>query len=232
MLNRSVDLFPIVAKGKRTYQRAGQRTCRAEPEGKCRSPAYRPPGGDKHGQKVPERSGCQHHANGITVDVTTSIGPVDFSSPFDVAIRRDPAHFCGLKSLPFLHESSLLVCSRAYLRNRPLISPDNLRGHIKIEIRAREDLWKSWHSHFPDDQHDDTQTLTLDHTFAAIQAAEDGLGIVVIPWLFCARHLASGRLVSPFADRLISTGVYSLLLRDREDEAVKKFASWLSAFNL
>jgi LysR family transcriptional regulator, glycine cleavage system transcriptional activator len=168
----------------------------------------------------------------LTVDVTTSIGPVNFSSPFDVAIRRDPAHFCGLKSLPFLHESSLLVCSRAYLRNRPLISPDNLRGHIKIEIRAREDLWKSWHSHFPDDQHDDTQTLTLDHTFAAIQAAEDGLGIVVIPWLFCARHLASGRLVSPFADRLISTGVYSLLLRDREDEAVKKFASWLSAFNL
>ncbi len=163
----------------------------------------------------------------LTIDVTTRTGPVDFSSPFDVAIRRDPAHFCGLKSMPFLNESSLLVCSKAYLQSRPLTSPDRLEGHIKIQIRAREDLWQSWHRHFADDHKEGGETLTLDHTFAAIQAAEDGLGLVVIPRLFCAKHLETGRLVTPFADQLINTGVYSLLLRDRKDEAVQQFARWL-----
>lgn len=167
---------------------------------------------------------------GLTVDVTTSIGPVNFNSQFDAVIRRDPVHFSGLESIPFLKESSLLVCSKDYLRSKPLESPDTLKGHIKIHIRAREDLWKSWHSHFPESYDNETQTITLDHTFAAIQAAEDGLGLVVMPYLFCAKQLDSGRLVSPFPGNLINTGVYSLLWRDRNDESVRNFSDWLCSF--
>lgn len=179
---------------------------------------------------MPRLSGLNELHPDLTVDVTTSIGPVNFDTPFDIAIRRDPAHFSGLKSIPFLKEFSLLVCSADYLRRRPLVSPDRLEGHVKIQIRAREDLWKSWHAQFPNDGDDDTQTITLDHTFAAIQAAEDGLGLVVIPHLFCARHLESGRLISPFNEQRISTGEYYLLWRDRNDEAVKTFLHWLRSF--
>lgn len=163
----------------------------------------------------------------LTVDVTTSIGPVNVDSPFDIAIRRDPAHFSGLNAVPFLKESSVLVCSETYLKNKPLISPDRLEGHVKIHIRAREDLWKSWNKQCPDDAGDGVQTITLDHTFAAIQAAEDGLGLVVVPHVFCAKHLESGRLISPFNNQSIRTGEYYLLWRDRHDEAVRKFLDWL-----
>ncbi|MDA8514277.1 MULTISPECIES: LysR substrate-binding domain-containing protein [unclassified Citrobacter] len=168
----------------------------------------------------------------LTVDVTTSIGPVSFASPFDIAIRRDPAHFSGLKPVPFLRESSLLVCSQQYLHSRPLVSPDQLGDHIKIQIRARNDLWKRWHSHFPNDHHESNQIITLDHTFAAMQAAEDGLGLVVMPYLFCEKHLKTGRLVAPFGDLTIDTGTYSLLWNDRQDEAVRKFTHWLQSFEL
>ncbi len=160
---------------------------------------------------------------GIAVDITTSTGAVDRNTPFDVAIRRDPAHFSGLKAIPFLQEDSLLVCSQSYLRAMPVSAPDKLGEHTAIRIRAREDLWHSWLNTYP-------TALTLDHTFAAIQAAEDGLGLAVVPYLFCAKHLSSGRLVSPFPALTIRTGVYSLLLRDRDDEVVRKFAAWLQTF--
>lgn len=176
---------------------------------------------------MPKLSGLNEMRPELTVDVTTSIGPVNFDSAFDIAIRRDPAHFCGMSSISFLKEFSVLVCSEDYLRSRPLTAPDKLAGHVKIQIRAREDLWKSWHKMFPNDASEKIQTITLDHTFAAIQAAEDGLGLAVIPQVFCTRHLESGRLVSPFNIQRISTGEYYLLWRDRNDLAVKKFTDWL-----
>ncbi|QJU40121.1 LysR substrate-binding domain-containing protein [Serratia marcescens] len=167
---------------------------------------------------------------GIAVDITTSTGAVDRNTPFDVAIRRDPAHFSGLKAIPFLQEDSLLVCSQSYLRAMPVSAPDKLGEHTAIRIRAREDLWHSWLNTYPTALDASPPPLTLDHTFAAIQAAEDGLGLAVVPYLFCAKQLSSGRLVSPFPALTIRTGVYSLLLRDRDDEVVRKFAAWLRTY--
>ena len=31
----------------------------------------------------------------VAIDITTSTGAVDRNTPFDLAIRRDPAHFSG-----------------------------------------------------------------------------------------------------------------------------------------
>lgn len=166
----------------------------------------------------------------VAIDITTATGAVDRNMPFDLAIRRDPAHFSGLKAIPFLQEDSLLVCSQSYLRTMPISAPDNLAGHTAIRIRAREDLWHSWLNTYPTALDASPPPLTLDHTFAAIQAAEDGLGLAVVPYLFCAKHLSSGRLVSPFPALTIRTGVYSLLLRDRDDEVVSQFAAWLQTF--
>ncbi|WP_439959327.1 LysR substrate-binding domain-containing protein [Serratia marcescens] len=135
-----------------------------------------------------------------------------------------------MKAIPFLQEDSLLVCSQSYLHAMPVIAPGNLAGHTAIRIRAREDLWRSWLNAYPTALDASPPPLTLDHTFAAIQAAEDGLGLAVVPYLFCAKHLAAGRLVSPFPTLTIRTGVYSLLLRDRDDEVVRKFAVWLQSF--
>lgn len=176
---------------------------------------------------MPRLAGLNEVHPDLTVDVTTSIGPVKFDSAFDVAIRRDPAHFSGMNTVPFLQESSVLVCSKNYLKDKPLTSPDSLEKHVKIQIRAREDLWESWGARFPGERSADIRTITLDHTFAAIQAAEDGLGLVVIPQLFCAKHLQSGRLITPFKDLSIKTGEYYLLWRDRHDETVRNFQNWL-----
>ncbi|EIQ80432.1 hypothetical protein SF123566_8166 [Shigella flexneri 1235-66] len=53
-----------------------------------------------------------------------------------------------------------------------------------------------------------------------------------MPYLFCEKHLKTGRLVAPFGDLTIDTGTYSLLWNDRQDEAVRKFTHWLQSFEL
>lgn len=179
---------------------------------------------------MPKLAAFNERHPGVAIDITTGIGAVDRNTPFDVAIRRDPAHFSGLKAIPFLQEDSLLVCSQSYLHARPVIAPDTLGEHTAIRIRAREDLWRSWLNAYPTALDASPPPLTLDHTFAAIQAAEDGLGLAVVPYLFCAKHLSSGRLVSPFPALTIRTGVYSLLLRDRDDDVVRTFAAWLRTY--
>ncbi|MGY5958897.1 LysR substrate-binding domain-containing protein [Kosakonia sp. BK9b] len=166
----------------------------------------------------------------ISVEVTTGMGAVNRSALFDVAIRRDPAHFTGLKAIPFLQEHSVLVCSQAYLQQHAVRAADDLRGHTMIHIRAREDLWQYWLDAHRVRLDPDVQPITLDQTFAAIQAAEDGLGLAVIPHLFCARHLAAGRLVSPFPQQKIKTGNYFLLPGERDDDTVRTFIDWLTCY--
>ena len=61
----------------------------------------------------------------VAIDITTSTGAVDRNTPFDLAIRRDPAHFSGLKAIPFCRKS-LLVCSQSYLRAMPVSAPGTL----------------------------------------------------------------------------------------------------------
>lgn len=166
----------------------------------------------------------------LAVDVTTSMGPVNRNGRFDVAIRRDPAHFSGLHAVPFLREESVLVCSKSYLQTRPVIAPDRAEGHTTIHIRARSDLWLQWQAAWGTTLDGTVPPLTLDHTFAAIQAAEDGLGLAVIPLLFCARHLATGRLVSPFPELRVETGVYALLHHEEPDENIARFIAWLEHY--
>ncbi|EPV5050293.1 LysR substrate-binding domain-containing protein [Cronobacter malonaticus] len=163
----------------------------------------------------------------ITVSVTTSTDVINRRSAFDVAIRRDTAHFGGLTAQPFLEEQSVLVCSTDYLQDAALERPAELGGHTLIHIRAREDLWPKWYSHYGIDSDLNTRTLWLDHTFAAIQAAEDGLGLAFIPSIFCEKRLAEGRLVAPFSKERLKTGVYSVLKRSTDNGIADNFISWL-----
>ena len=50
----------------------------------------------------------------VAIDITTSTGAVDRNTPFDLAIRRDPAHFSGLKAIPFCRKRA--AHARPYLR--------------------------------------------------------------------------------------------------------------------
>lgn len=147
------------------------------------------------------------------VSLRTSIGPVDLSQEFDLAIRRDPAHFAGLSAMPLVTELCLPVCSPAFARRHPLARPGDVTSVTTIHIRVRDDLWPAWwraHQVVPAAHADQ---LVVDQTFFAIQAAEDGLGLAAVPRLLVERQLATGRLVAPLGERTAVSGAYFLLER-------------------
>lgn len=166
---------------------------------------------------------------GIEVDLRTATGPVDNRQPFDLAIRRDPAHFAGLAADVLMTEISLPVCSADFARRHALAAKADLRRVLVLHIRARADLWPSWC------RAKDLAPAALgprqevDHTFVAMQAAEDGLGLALVPLIFARRLLESGRLTCPLADAEAVTGTYSLLRPAAPSKAeAETFARWLA----
>lgn len=165
---------------------------------------------------------------GIEVSLRTSMGPVDLSSRFDLAIRRDPTHFSGLRPTRLMHEECLLVGSPALLGRARIKRPRDLTRFTAIHIRAREDLWPTWTVAQGLLDSDFAEKLVVDQTFFAIQAAEDGLGVAVIPTLFVARQLGSGRLVAPLGhDRTVSGAYYLLEPQRRLSLETQRFRDWL-----
>ncbi|MCG5075062.1 LysR substrate-binding domain-containing protein [Paraburkholderia tagetis] len=176
----------------------------------------------------------------IRIESTTSVGPVDVAVPFDLAIRRDPRHFAGLAATAFMTEWSMPLCSREFAHKHGLISqeqspegspeksPEKMLRGPTIHIRAREDLWPTWTRHFGLAATAPSKRMTLDHTFAALQAAEDGIGAVVMPLLFARKQLSSGRLFAPFPEMLAESGKYYVLTRaDDETTSIKAVKAWL-----
>jgi LysR family glycine cleavage system transcriptional activator len=162
------------------------------------------------------------------VMVTTSIGPVDRSADFDCAIRRDPMHFSGLKATRLLMEYCAPVCSPSLKNLQRLHRPEDLVRFKAIYVRAREDLWPTWARFVGWDESKLRNRLTVDQTFFAIQAAEDGLGIAVVPLLFVQRQLKSGRLTVPLRLKPVVSGAYHLLEPLRKPRAkAQAFAGWL-----
>lgn len=170
----------------------------------------------------------QQRLPGAVLTLSTATGPVDVEGAFDIAIRRDPRHFSGLIAEEFMAEQSLLVCSLAFAERHKLTTPDRIRRCPTIHIRAREDLWPTWTQRFGLPAPSASKRLVLDHTFAAIHAAEDGLGLAVVPLLFAKKMLEAGRLVAPFPGMAAQSGHYYLLRRARGQSAlVTRVCKWL-----
>ncbi len=148
------------------------------------------------------------------ISLRTGLGAVDLSQDFDLAIRRDPAHFAGLAATPLVTERCLPVCSPAFARQHPITDVPDIARVTTIQIRAREDLWPAWCRAHRLPRTALTDPLVVDQTFFAIQAAEDGIGLAMAPALLVERQLATNRLVTPLGGRTAVSGTYFLLEHD------------------
>nr|WP_072125142.1 LysR substrate-binding domain-containing protein [Klebsiella variicola] len=170
---------------------------------------------------IPRLADFHHAFPHIHVNVVTSTGMVTSGS--DIAVRRDPAHFRGIEALPFLIEKSVLVCSPDYFHQQ-IMQPAN---NTLIHIRVRSDLWRKWSTESLRVPENVTRHLYLDHTFAAIQAAEDSLGIALVPQIFCEKHLTSGRLVMLNEFGTLISGTYFLVMQTNIKPGIQEFSEWL-----
>lgn len=165
----------------------------------------------------------------IQVQVRTTDGPINSAAPVDVFIRREEAELRGLPHQTFMVERSVLVGAPAFVASQ---TSHVARGEgwiysvPRIGMRSRTDLWPKWRA---------AQgiagrlepTVEYDNTVLSIQAAVQGLGVLVVPEVFVSAMLEARILVS-LVPEWIETGTYSYAVGRQQDSArTTAFTGWL-----
>jgi LysR family glycine cleavage system transcriptional activator len=176
---------------------------------------------------IPQLPAFRQRHPDIHVQVRTTDGPINPAAPVDVFLRRDAAELRGLPSRVFMAERSVLAAAPAFRSARASRSLRWLAGVPRIGTRSRQDLWPGWTRAHGLDPELLAPTLEFDNTVLAIQAALQGLGVLVVPEAFIAAMLDSGGLKLMHAAR-VETGTYSFAVgRKRASARVDAFTDWL-----
>jgi LysR family glycine cleavage system transcriptional activator len=168
----------------------------------------------------------------VLVSLVTAPETIDvFNSDVDLAIQyaeTAPAHCQAIELFP---ETIGPLASPEYLAaNGPVADPRELRGHRLIYCSCEPNEWLFWTTHSgAQGLHEAPHWLEVDTRAAAIQAGEQGLGVVMGRRPFADLALARGRLVQ-LLDHPISTGMRYFIVapsRSWSSRRVREFCSWL-----
>ncbi|MCD4486354.1 transcriptional regulator GcvA [Chromobacterium vaccinii] len=152
-------------------------------------------------------------------------------SPFDIAIRRGPGDWPGYIAKPFLKEWELPLCSPALLGKLPLNRPDDLITHTLLHADTRPTAWPRWLTLAGVPELKPASSMHFDKFSLALQAAIDGLGVVLGPMPMAQALIDAGRLVSPLPAPVVTVRDYCWVAprMSAEDAAVATFCRWLES---
>lgn len=147
---------------------------------------------------IPRLSGFQRAHPGIEVRMTTSLAPVIFDGGYDIAIRGAQAPLAAAVSEPFMTEIIRPVCHADLAEGERLRSPRDLAACTLIAYATQPYSWPEWleAAGVPDLR--PAGTLQFEQMYFALQAAAEGLGIVLVPAFLTTDDIAAGRLCAPF----------------------------------
>jgi LysR family glycine cleavage system transcriptional activator len=176
---------------------------------------------------IPRLPRFQLRAPGVEIRLTTSDEPLAPESGFDVAIRRGPGPWPGLRATHFLEESVTPVAAPSLLAKARLKSPRELASVTWLSADTRQDLWPEWLRAHAAASLKPQRSLRFDHYYLALQAAQDGLGVAMGSLTVLGEDLRAGRLAAPFPDLQVRARTYHALYHPRRSATVTKFVSWL-----
>jgi LysR family glycine cleavage system transcriptional activator len=152
---------------------------------------------------------------------------------FDAAIWYGSGCWPGVTTHPLGVEALFPVCSPQYLLRRPrLRRAEDLRAHTVVRTSAMllRDEWPLWLETAGLADLEFAEQVSCDHLATSVQAAIDGLGVVLGRSSVVERELRSGRLVEPFDVRATSPFAYHLVLPDHSAQTrkVQLFTAWMT----
>lgn len=135
----------------------------------------------------------------VEIRLTTSLAPVNFQEHgYDVAIRGAHAPLEGCSSLPFMTEMIAAVCHPDLLEGSALMKPEDVAKHTQISYATEPYSWRDWMTAVGQENVRPASTLKFEQMFFALQAAQEGLGIVLVPLFLAIDDILAGKLCAPF----------------------------------
>jgi LysR family glycine cleavage system transcriptional activator len=170
----------------------------------------------------------------IEARITASAAYANFTSDgVDVGIRLSPGAHPDLYVEKLSDEWLLPLCSPR-LRNgeHPLRSPQDLVHFplIQVDLPGLVPTWADWLRMADIDGIDSTRGLRLNVADHALDAASEGMGVVLAYKMVASRDIVLGRLVRPFGPEIPVPGraYYLVCARGQEKRApVKAFRDWV-----
>lgn len=148
---------------------------------------------------IPRLSGFQRREAEAEIKLTASIAPVNFQDRlYDLAIRGAHEPTLGVNSVPFMTEIIVPVCHVDLLENGRLQSPSDLGNHTLITYSTELVAWTDWLAGLGLTDLRVAGELQFEQMFFALQAALEGLGVVLVPLFLVADEIIAGRLCAPF----------------------------------
>jgi LysR family transcriptional regulator, glycine cleavage system transcriptional activator len=139
--------------------------------------------------------------------VTASTPAEQFRMEVD-AVISGPSRQPGWARNRFLGEAYLPLLSPNLMRERPLRASVDLTRHTLLHAATRREMWLRWlaAADLPELKPDREQIF--EHFYFAIQAALEGLGVIMGPVALVSDELRSGRLLAPIRDPVLKTRGY------------------------
>lgn len=148
---------------------------------------------------IQRMSGFQRIRPDVEIRLTTSLAAVNFQeNGYNVAIRGAHAPLAGCRSQPFMTELIVPVCHSDLLERGRLREPADLRRHTLISYATEPYAWSQWLARAGVAGLQGVSTLAFEQMYFALQAASEGLGVVLVPLFLVMDDIVSNRLCAPF----------------------------------
>lgn len=179
---------------------------------------------------IPRISAFQRRRGGVEVKLTTSTATVNFEDRiYDVAIRGANQALPGMLSVPFMTETIVPICHPDLLEQGRLAEPHLLKDHTLISYDTEPMSWSEWLPMAGQADLRISHNLQFEQMYFALQAAAEGLGVVLVPLFLVADDIIAGRLCAPFGLLGARQRRYyaNAPLTAKESPVIEGFCEWL-----
>ncbi|WP_043838209.1 LysR substrate-binding domain-containing protein [Muricoccus aerilatus] len=175
---------------------------------------------------IPRMSGFQRRHPEIEVRMTTSLAPVTFDGTYDIAIRGSLVPLQAKVSRSIMTEVIVPICHADLAEAGRLSSPDQLSAHTLIAYATQPYSWPEWLAAAGSPHLRPAGTLQFEQMYFALQAASEGLGVVLVPIFLTIDDIIAGRLCAPFGTLAARQRQYYAIANARTS-VIDDFIEWL-----
>jgi LysR family transcriptional regulator, glycine cleavage system transcriptional activator len=145
------------------------------------------------------------------------------------AIISGPTRQPGWTGKRFLGEARIPLLSPTLMRRLPLRSPQDLTRHTLLHAATLREAWPRWLAAAGHSGLQPAREQVFEHFYFAIQAALEGLGVIMGPVALVGEELRDGRLLAPIREPVLRTRGYFIYTprATREAPALAALRQWL-----
>jgi LysR family transcriptional regulator, glycine cleavage system transcriptional activator len=178
---------------------------------------------------IPRLPDFQRDHPGLELRIVTASTPAEqFRMDVDVVISG-PSQQPGWVGERFLAEARLPVLSPDLMRECLLRTPADLERHTLLHAATLREAWPRWLATAGVPDLKPARDQVFEHFYFAIQAALEGLGVIMGPLALISDELRAGRLLAPISEPALRTRGYFVYAPESSSDtsAVAALRQWL-----